>query len=59
MNLLILQVKKSFNIFHSSDDGYEFHADGLQEILSRSSINLDIVCLSETSQQSDSPKMEH
>ena len=53
MNLLILHVKKSFNIFHSSVDGYECHSDGLQEILSKSSINFDVVCLSETSQQSD------
>ena len=50
MNLLILHVKKSFNIFHSSVDGYECHSDGLQEILSKSSINFDVVRLS---QQSD------
>ena len=50
MNLLILHVKKSFNIFHSSVDGYECHSDGLQEILSKSSINFDVVCLSETSE---------
>ena len=50
MNLLILHVKKYFNIFHSSVDGYECHSDGLQEILSKSSINFDVVCLS---QQSD------
>ena len=43
-------VKKPCNIFHSNVDGYECHSDGLQEILSKSSINL---CLSETSQQSD------
>ena len=53
MNLLILHVKKSSNIFHSSVDGYECHSDGLQEILSESSINFDVVCLSETSQQSN------
>ena len=52
MNLLILHVKKSFNIFHSSVDGYECRSDGLQEILSKC-INFDIVCLSETFQQSD------
>ena len=40
MNLLILHVKKSFNIFHSSVDGYECHSDGLQEILSKSSYKL-------------------
>ena len=46
----IKSVKKLCNIFHSNVDGYECHSDGLQEILSKSSINL---CLSETSQQSD------
>ena len=53
MNLLILHVKKSSNIFHSSVHGYECHSDGLQEILSKSTINFDVVCLSQTSQQSD------
>ena len=53
MNLLILRVsKKSFNILHINVDGYECHSDGLREILSKTSINFDIV-LSETSQQSD------
>ena len=40
-------------LFHSSVDGYECHSGGLQEILSKSSINFDVVCLSVTSQQSD------
>ena len=53
MNLLILHVKKSFNIFHISVDGYECLSDGLQEILSKSSISFDVVYLPETSQQSD------
>ena len=53
MNLQILHVKTSFNIFHSSIDGYECHSDGLREILSKSSINFDVLCLSEASQQSD------
>ena len=35
-------VKKSFNIFHSNG-----------EVLSKSSLNFDVVCLSETSQQLD------
>ena len=29
------------------------NSDGLREILSKSNINFDVVCLSETSQQSD------
>ena len=49
----IKSAKKTFNIFHTNVDGYECHADGLREILSKSSINFDVVCLSETSQQSD------
>ena len=53
MNLLILHVKKSFSIFHSSVDGNECHPEGLQEILSKSSIIFDVMCLSETFQQSD------
>ena len=53
MTLLILHVKFFFNIFHSSVDGYERYSDGLRDILSKSSINFDVVCLSETSQQSD------
>ena len=44
---------KYLYIFHSNVDGYECHSDGLQEVLSKSSINFDVVCLSETSQQSD------
>ena len=48
-----ITCQKIFNIFHSSVDGYECHSDGLQEILPKSSINFDVVCLSETSQQSD------
>ena len=46
-------VKKYFNIFHSNVDCYECLSDGLREILSKSSLNFDVVCLSETSQQSD------
>ena len=40
INLLILHVKKSFNMFHSNVDSYEYHSDGLQEILSKSSYKL-------------------
>ena len=49
----IKSVKKSFNIFHSNVDDYECHSEGLGEILSKSSLNFDVVCLSETSQQLD------
>ena len=49
----IKSVKKSFNIFHSNVDGYECHSEGLGEIVSKSSLNFDVVCLSETSQQLD------
>ena len=44
MNFSNIRCKK---IFHSSVDGYKCHSDGLRE------------CLPETSQPSDSTKMEH
>ena len=46
-------MSKNLLIFHSNVDGYECHSDGLREILSNSSINFGVVCLSVTSQQSD------
>ena len=49
----IKSVKKSFNIFHSNGDGYECHSEGLGEILSKSSLNFDVVSLSENSQRLD------
>ena len=45
--------KKSFNISHSNVNGYVSHADSLQEFLVHSKIDLDIICISETSLQDD------
>ena len=45
--------KKSFNISHSNVNGYVSHADSVQEFLVHSKIDLDIICISETSLQDD------
>ena len=43
----------SFNIFHSNVNGYECIADNLQEVLTNTSINFNVVYLSVTSLRID------
>ena len=45
--------KNSFNIFHANVNGLECHFDELQHFLSNSSLDFDIICISETSQPNE------
>ena len=45
--------KNSIHIFHANVNGLECHFDELQPFLSNSSLDFDIICISETSQPNE------
>ena len=51
--------ENSFNIFHANVDGLECHFDDLQYVLSDSSLDFNVICISETSQKKDTDFMKN
>ena len=46
-----LKIPDSFNIFHSNLDGLESKFDALHDFVNTTTMELDVICLSETSQK--------
>ena len=45
--------KNTFNILHSNVNGIISHADAIQELVSQPKLNIDILCITETSLQNE------